>query len=122
MSYIDGCILAVPTDNKDQYLAFTKTMHEIFAEYGATSMMDAWANDVPDGEQTSFPMAVQLKPGESVVFSWIVWPSKSVRDEAWQKMQSDPRMAPDVMPMPFDGSRMIFGGFDALWQTPQANG
>lgn len=63
-------------------------------------------------------MAVKLKPDESVVFSWIIWPSKAVRDEAWQKMESDPRMAPDAMSMPFDGGRMMFGGFDVLLESP----
>lgn len=118
MSYIDGCLIPVPKANKEAYLKFAEEMHALFTEYGATHLVDAWADDVPAGEVTSFPKAVKLEPDEAVVFSWMVWPSKEVRNEAWQKLEADPRMAPDVMKMPFDGKRLVFGAFETLVATP----
>jgi uncharacterized protein YbaA (DUF1428 family) len=112
MDYVDGFIAAVPTANREVYLAHAEKVAALFREYGATRVVEAWENDVPDGKVTSFPMAVQRKEGESIVFSWVVWPSKEVRDEAWQKMMTDPRMADQQMP--FDGQRMIYGGFEMI--------
>ena len=77
-------------------------------------VVECWGDDVPDGKLTSFPLAVQRKADETVVFSWIVWPSKSVRDAGMAKVMVDPRMKPDVNPMPFDGKRLIYGGFEVL--------
>ena len=83
-------------------------------ENGALQGVECWGDDVPDGEVTSFPMAVKCEPEETVVFSWIVWPSREVRDAAHAAMMSDSRLAADLNPMPFDGKRMIFGGFEMI--------
>ena len=87
---------------------------EGFEEYGALKVVECWGVDVPDGQVTSFPMAVQRKDDENVVFSWIVWPSKEARKTALEKVMADPRMQPERNPMPFDGKRMIFGGFEPI--------
>ena len=83
-------------------------------ESRALSVVESWGDDVPEGKVTSFPMAVQRKDDETVVFSWIVWPSKEARKAAWDKMMADPRMKPEANPMPFDGKRMIYGGFEPI--------
>ena len=114
MAYVDGFVAAVPTANRDAYLKHATEAAAIFREYGAERVVETWGEDVPDGKLTSFPMAVKKAPDETVVFSWIVWPSKSVRDAAWQKVMADPRMEPGANPMPFDGKRLIYGGFDVL--------
>ena len=109
MGYADGALMAVPEGNKDAYVEFSSRHADIFKEYGATRAVDAWGDDVPDGKITDFKGAVKAQPGEKIVYSWVEWPSKEVRDEAWEKMMSDPRMAGGTMP--FDGKRMIHGGF-----------
>jgi uncharacterized protein YbaA (DUF1428 family) len=114
MSYIDGFIAAVPNANKEQYVIHAKKSATIFKEYGALKIVECWGDDVPEGKVTSFPMAVQCKDNETVVFSWVVWPSKEVRNAAWQKAMQDPRMSPDANPMPFDGMRLIYGGFETI--------
>lgn len=111
MTYIDGFVAAVPTANREKFRAHAAAAAEVFKEHGAVKVMECWGDDVPDGEVTSFPMAVQRKEDETVVFSWIVWPSKEARDEGMQKVMSDQRLHPDVNPMPFDGKRLIYGGF-----------
>lgn len=117
MSYIDGFVIPVKTDAKEAYRAMAAKVAPIFQEHGATSIVECWGDDVPDGKYTDFKGAVKAEPGETVVFSWIVWPSKAVRDEGNKKVMADPRMkmAPD---MPFDGKRMILGGFELLLETP----
>jgi uncharacterized protein YbaA (DUF1428 family) len=117
MSYIDGCVFAVPTANRDKFKQHAESAAVIFKENGALSIVECWGDDVPDGKVTSFPMAVKLKADETVVFSWIVWPDKATRDAGMQKMMADPRMQQDVNPMPFDGQRMVFGGFKVLVQA-----
>lgn len=114
MSYIDGFVAAVPTANKDKYLEHATKAAGIFKECGALKVVECWGDDVPEGKTTSFTMAVQRKDEESVVFSWITWPSRAVRDQAWEKIMKDPRMSPQTNPMPFDGKRMIYGGFNML--------
>jgi uncharacterized protein YbaA (DUF1428 family) len=115
MSYIDGFLLAVPNGNKEKYIESSKAFATYVKTHGALSVHEYWGDDVPDGKLTSFPMAVKLEPGETVVFSWIEWPDKATRDIAYEKMHSgqldDPRMDPAKNPMPFDGKRMIWGGF-----------
>lgn len=106
--YIDGFVAAVPTANKDKYRKHAEDAWPLFKDYGATRMVECWGDDVPDGKLTSFPMAVQKKDDETVVFSWVVWPDKATRDKGWADMQKDSRMNMD---MPFDGKRMIYGGF-----------
>lgn len=117
MAYIDAFAAAVPTANKDAYLEHAKMAAKVFAEYGMLSMTECWGDDVPDGKVTSFPMAVDKKPDETVVFSWAVWPSKEVRDAGWAKVMEDPRMTPEANPMPFDGKRMIYGGFTPILEV-----
>ena len=86
----------------------------VFKEHGALKFVECWGDDVPDGKLTSFPMAVKRKDDETVVFSWIIWPSRDLRNEGMKKVMADPRMQPDVNPMPFDGKRMIYGGFEMI--------
>jgi uncharacterized protein YbaA (DUF1428 family) len=117
MSYVDAFVAAVPTDKREQYLKHCEIACAIFKENGALSIAECWGEDVPEGKVTSFPMAVKRKEGETVVFGWIVWPDKATRNAGMEKMMQDPRMKPDVNPMPFDGQRMIYGGFDLLMQV-----
>ncbi|HEY8567048.1 MAG TPA: DUF1428 domain-containing protein [Beijerinckiaceae bacterium] len=112
MSYIDGFVVPVPAGNKDAYLSLSETMTAIFFELGATRVVEAWESDVPDGKVTDFRRAVQAKEDEKIVFSWIAWPSKEARDEGNRRLMADPRMKDMGATMPFDGRRMIFGGFD----------
>ncbi len=113
MSYIDGFVLAVPTANRQAFIDHAHLGDAFFIELGALRVLECWADDVPDGTLTDFRKAVQAKDDETVVFSWIEWPDKGTRDAAFAKMMdgSDPRMDPEKNPMPFDGKRMIFGGF-----------
>ncbi|MBU2885491.1 DUF1428 domain-containing protein [Gilvimarinus agarilyticus] len=117
MAYIDGMVAAVPDENREIFIEHAKDMAAVFKENGAIEVVDAWGDEVPDGSVTSFPMAVDKKPGETVVFSWIMWPSKEVRDAGWQSSMEDPRMHPDSNPMPFDGKRLIYGGFTLVAKT-----
>jgi uncharacterized protein YbaA (DUF1428 family) len=110
--YIDGCLIPVPAQNKSAYLEMADKHAAILKEYGATRVVDAWGDDVPPGKVTDYQGAVQAKEGESVIFSWIEWPSKQARDEGWDKAMKDPRM--QAMKMPFDGQRMIYGGFATM--------
>lgn len=116
MTYIDGFVAAVPTANKDEFLEHAKLMAAVMKEAGAIEIMENWGNDVPDGEVTSFPLAVKKQPDETVVFSWIKWPDKATRDAGMQKMMEDERLHPENNPMPFDGKRVIFGGFETLFE------
>ena len=111
MSYVDGFVAAVPTANQEAYRQHAEIAAAIFKEYGALSIVEAWGDDVPEGKINSLHTAVLRKEDETVVFSWVVWPDKTTRDAGWQQMMADPRMQPGVNPLPFDGSRMIFGGF-----------
>ena len=117
MAYIDGFVAAVPKDRKEDYIQYAHQMAQVCKEYGVTKVIDNWGDDVPDGEVTSFPMAVQCKDNEVVVFSWMEWPSKEVRDKGWKEMMDDPRMDPAKSPMPFDGKRLIYGGFNTILKT-----
>jgi uncharacterized protein YbaA (DUF1428 family) len=112
--YVDGFLCAVPTANKSAYLAHATMSAAIFKEYGALSVVECWGDDVPEGKVNSLHTAVLRQEDETVVFSWITWPDKATRNAAWEKLMADPRMAPENNPMPFDGKRMIFGGFDTL--------
>jgi uncharacterized protein YbaA (DUF1428 family) len=114
MTYVDGFVAAVPTANREKFKTHAEDAAKIFAEYGALKVVECWGEDVPDGTVTSFPMAVKRKDDETVVFSWIIWPSREIRKAAWEKVMADPRMRPDTNPMPFDGKRMIFGGFEPI--------
>ncbi len=111
MSYIDGFVAAVPTANKEVWITHCRDAAVVFKEHGALKVVECWGDDVPDGEVTSLPMAVKKAADETVCFSWVVWPSKAARDAGWAKVMEDQRMSPETNPMPFDGKRMIFGGF-----------
>jgi uncharacterized protein YbaA (DUF1428 family) len=114
MSYIDGFVLAVPTANKEKFLAHAHTGDPVFIEYGALRVVECWGDDVPHGKTTDFFGAVKATPDETVVFSWIEWPDKPTRDAGMKKMMEDPRFDPATNPMPFDGARMIYGGFEPV--------
>ena len=115
MSYVDGFVIAVPIANKEKFIEHAKLGDSIFTEFGATRVVECWADDVPEGKVTDFRKAVQAGEEETVVFSWIEWPDKETRDAAMTKMTSegfdDPRMDPEQNPVPFDGKRLIYGGF-----------
>lgn len=115
MSYIDGFVIAVPTANKQKFIEHANMADSIFTELGATRVVECWGDDVPEGKVTDFHKSVQATADESIVFSWIEWPDKETRDAAMKKMMSDDfddeRMDSKKNPMPFDGSRLIFGGF-----------
>jgi uncharacterized protein YbaA (DUF1428 family) len=122
MSYIDGFVIAVPTANRQKFIDHAGTADSVFTEMGATRVLECWGDDVPDGKTTDFRKAVKANDDESVVFSWIEWPDKKTRDEGMAKLtemmenpdKADPRMDPEKNPMPFDGKRMIFGGFEPV--------
>jgi len=114
MTYVDGFVAAVPTVNRETYRKFAERAAAVFREHGAVKVVECWGDDVPGGKVTSFPMAVKLQQEETVVFSWITWPSRQVRDEGMKKAIADPRLQPDRNPMPFDGKRLIYGGFEVL--------
>lgn len=115
MSYVDGFVIAVPKANKQKFIDHAAMADPVFMEMGATRIFECWEDDVKDGHTTDFRRAVQATEDEAVVFSWIEWPDKATRDAAYEKMMSgnlnDPRMDPEKNPMPFDGRRMIYGGF-----------
>jgi uncharacterized protein YbaA (DUF1428 family) len=114
MAYVDGFVAAVPTANRDAYLSHATEAAKVFREHGAVQVVECWGDDVPDGTLTSFPMAVKKQADETVVFSWITWPSRAARDEGMRKVMADPRLQPETNPMPFDGKRLIYGGFEML--------
>lgn len=114
MPYVDGFVCAVPTANREVYRRHAEEAARVFKEYGALKTVECWGDDVPEGKVTSFPMAVKREANETVVFAWIVWPSRSARDEAWTRVMADPRMDPKRDPMPFDGQRLIYGGFETI--------
>lgn len=109
MAYVDGFVIPVPTANKDAYTKFSEKWTSIFKEKGATLIYECWGDEVPSGEVTDFARAVDLKDGETVVFSWNVWPDKETRDAAWQALREA-----DMEDIPFDGKRMIYGGFKPI--------
>jgi uncharacterized protein YbaA (DUF1428 family) len=111
MSYVDGFVIAVPKANIEAYKKMAQLGGEVWMEYGALSYVECLADDVPYGELTSFPRAVQATDDETVVFSWVVYKDKASRDEIMAKVMADPRLQKDMKDMPFDAKRMIFGGF-----------
>lgn len=115
MAYVDGFVIAVPRDNKQKFIEHAKRGDSAFIDLGATRIVECWEDDVKDGKVTDFRRAVKAKEDEIVVFSWIEWPDKQTRDAAMSKMddlmKTDPRMNPEKNPMPFDGKRLIYGGF-----------
>jgi uncharacterized protein YbaA (DUF1428 family) len=118
MSYIDGFVIAVPTANKQEFIDHAKLGDSVFIDLGATRVIECWGDEVPDVMLTVCRKAVQAGDDETVVFSWIEWPDKETRDAGMKKMMSDDfkdeRMDPEKNPMPFDGKRLIVGGFAPL--------
>ncbi len=114
MPYVDGFVLAVPKQNIEAYKAMARTAGEVCKEYGALAYVECVGNDVPYGELTSFPRAVQAKDDEIVIFSWIVYESREQRDSINAKFMADPRLKGMMSDLPFDGKRMIHGGFETF--------
>lgn len=118
MTYVDGFVIAVPKANKQKFIEHANKGDSVFTDLGATRILECWGDDVPDGKVTDFRRAVQATEDEAVVFSWVEWPDKATRDAAMGKMdelmKTDPRMNPEKNPMPFDGKRMIYGGFSPV--------
>ncbi len=117
MSYIDGFVIAVPKAHRQQFIDHARHFDALFIELGAIRVVESWGDDVPDGKVTDFRRAVQATAEETVAFSWVEWPDKATRDIAMKKMTEDPRMDPNNPanpPIPFDGRRMIFGGFEQV--------
>lgn len=114
MAYVDGFVIPVPKNKLDAYLEMARSAAAIWREHGAVEFRECVSDDVKPGQLTSFPQSVNLKDDELVIFSWIVYPSRAVRDAANDKVMNDPRMAEYMKPenMPFDGKRMIYGGFE----------
>ncbi|WP_137389412.1 DUF1428 domain-containing protein [Rhodoligotrophos defluvii] len=114
MPYVDGFVVAVPKQNLDKYRELSRRAGEVWKDHGALSYVECLGDDVPYGELTSFPRAVQAKDDEVVFFSWIVYESREKRDEVNAKVMADPRLKTDMAEMPFDGKRMIYGGFNVF--------
>ncbi len=113
MTYVEGFVLAVPAENKDAFRTHAEGLTPLFKEAGIQRQVECWGDDVPHGKLTDFYGAVQAKEDETIVFAWFEYPDRAARDAANAKMRSDPRMQP-TEPPPFDGQRMIIGGFDAI--------
>ena len=114
MDYVDGFVLAVSKAKVEDYKKSAQLGCQVWMEHGALSYVETFADDVAEGELTSFPRAVLLKDDEIVVFAWATYKSRAHRDEVMAKVMADPRMKPDMQDMPFDGKRMIYGGFQAF--------
>lgn len=115
MSSIDISVCAVPSDRKDEYLAYAKNFHAIVKELGPVAIVETWGDDVPEGKVTDFRKAVKAEANETIAVGWIVWKDKPARDAAWEKMMKDERMM--NMKMPFDGKRMIYGTFATILES-----
>ncbi|MEL7029724.1 MAG: DUF1428 domain-containing protein [Pseudomonadota bacterium] len=114
MTYITVAVYAVPTANKETFIAHSKAMTPLFTKHGALAAVDAWGDDVPDGETTSFPMAVKCEPGETVAYSHVIWPDKATHDANMKNVMSEMQAVSESHPMPFDGKRMIFASFQTV--------
>jgi uncharacterized protein YbaA (DUF1428 family) len=120
MSYIEGFVVAVPQANKDAYRKHASDAFEYFKKHGATHLVEAWGDDLPDGKVTDFKRAVKAKPDEAVVFSWVEYPDKATREKASEAMMNDPAMKDMGKNMPFDGERMIYAGFEPINDTGES--
>ena len=114
MPYVDGFVLAVPKDKLAPYKKIARKAGKVWREHGALAYVECLGDDVPFGKLTSFPRAVKAKDGETVVFAWIVYKSRAHRDAVNKKVMGDPRMKMDLSKMPFDGKRLIYGGFKTM--------
>lgn len=117
MAYVDGFVAVVPAARNDAYISHAQAAADVFIAHGALSVHECWGDDVPTGEITSFPMAVQCAEDEIVVLSGITWPDRAARNAGWAAVMADPRMSADANPMPFDGKRLIYGGFEQILQA-----
>ena len=115
--YIDAIVIPVPRANLDTYKRMSAEWGNAHVRHGALYYSDSISDDAQPGKVTSFPMAVKRKDDEAVVFSWIIWPSREVRDQVMKKVMADPRLQPDTNPMPFDAKRLIYGGFEMIVET-----
>src|SRR6187551_511797 len=122
MSYFEGFIVPVPEANKDAYRKSAADAAPMFLEFGVDRHFEAWDSDVPEGKVTDFRKAVDAKPDEKVVFSWFEYPDRKARDAANEKFMSDPQMEEMGKDMPFDGMRMIMGGFDSIVEEGSPGG
>jgi uncharacterized protein YbaA (DUF1428 family) len=116
MSYFQGFVIPVKPDQKEAYRAMATKAAPVFAEYGATQIVECWEESVPDGKRTDLRRAVAAEPGEKIVYSWIWWPDKATCDAASEKLMADDRMQPDGE-VPFDMARMIYAGFDTAYDS-----
>ena len=114
MSYIEGFVIPVPEGDREGFLEHARRIDPMFIEQGATRVVECWGETVPEGKLTDFRRAVAAQSGEAVIFAWVEWPDKATRDAAHPKFTNDPRMSG---PVPFDGKRMIFGGFDTVYEV-----
>ena len=115
MAYIDGFVAGVPTANKEKFRQHGETIDQLFKKHGALQVIEAWGEDVPTGETTDFFRAVKAKEDETIIFSWVFWPDKATREAGNEKIFAEMEaMGEEAMKMPFDGKRMIYGGFEVL--------
>ena len=117
MSYVDGFIVPLPKGKEDEYRTQAEKFARKASEQGAIGTIEGLGDDLQHGHTTDFFRAVQATDDENVVFSFLLWPDKDVRDRAWEKLMADPEMQPGAQPMPFDGKRMFWGGFKPLLNT-----
>lgn len=111
--YIQGFVVPVPADNKAAYLKVAERFDRWLIDHGATEVVEAWEERVEDGKHTDFRRAVAAEPGEKIVFSWVIWPDRAAAEAAEKAMEGDPIMS-EMGDMPFDGRRMIYGGFSPI--------
>mgnify|MGYP001818907501 CR=1 FL=1 len=114
MTYVDAMICPVKTGKRDEYIRFAAEMAAIFKAHGAQSVVECWGVDVPEGKVNSLHTAILREDDEAVVFSWIKWASKGERDSAWERIMADERMMADMNAAPFEGQRLIYGGFEMV--------
>lgn len=120
MAFVDGVVIAVPTANRAAYIAHAELLADLFLASGATEVVDCWGADVPEGKLTSFPLAVKATADETVVFTWITWPDKAIRDSGWAKVMEGTKMI-EMPPGLYDGKRMIYGGFERVQYKSTGN-
>ncbi|TVQ89515.1 MAG: DUF1428 domain-containing protein [Deltaproteobacteria bacterium] len=118
MKYFTGFVLPVPADRRQAYLEHARTASTVFREHGVLFAVECWGDEVPPGELTDFYRAVDARSGEAIVFGWMSWASEQACARGMAAAMADPRLAAESNPMPFDGKRMIYGGFVPIVNTP----